>query len=225
MTTTDADRKTKRTTLKRHPERGAHDFGTIARILDEAIYCHVGFVVDGQPYVVPTGFGRDGRTLYIHGSATSRMLRNLSSGVRVCVTATLFDGLVMARSAFKHSINYRSVVVLGIAQPLEADEKLHGLRTITEHIAPGRWADVRSPSEQELKATSVLKLDIDEASAKIRQGPPIEDEEDATRPVWSGQLPFALEPQALVADDLTPPDIAPPAYLIDYRRPDRADAR
>jgi nitroimidazol reductase NimA-like FMN-containing flavoprotein (pyridoxamine 5'-phosphate oxidase superfamily) len=211
--------RTKRTTLKRLPKRGVHDFDTIARILDEGLYCHVGFVADGQPFVVPTGYGRDGRALYIHGSAASRMLRALSEGVPVCVTVTLFDGLVLARSAFHNSINYRSVVVLGVARPVEGDEKLHGLRTITEHITPGRWADVRGPTAQELKATTVLRLGIDEASAKIRTGGPIDDEEDLALPVWAGVLPFALVPQPPVPEAVLPSAVAPPPYVSHYARP------
>jgi nitroimidazol reductase NimA-like FMN-containing flavoprotein (pyridoxamine 5'-phosphate oxidase superfamily) len=212
--------RTKRTTLKRSPKRGHHGFETVARILDEGLYCHVGFVVDGQPFVVPTGYGREGRALYIHGSAASRMLRALSDGVPMCVTVTLFDGLVLARSAFHNSINYRSVVVLGVARPVEGDEKLHGLHTITEHIMPGRWAEVRGPNPQELKATSVLRLEIDEASAKVRTGGPIDDEEDLASPVWAGGLPFALVPQPPITDDGV--TAAPPPYVTRYRRPNGA---
>ncbi len=208
--------KTTRTTLKRKPDRGAHDFETMARILDEAIYCHIGFVVDGQPLVVPTGYGRDGRTLYIHGSSASRMLRTLADGLPICLTVTLLDGLVLARTAFHHSINYRSVIVLGMAEEAVGDEKLRGLRVITEHMARGRWADARPPNDRELAATAVLKLEIEEASAKIRVGGPIDDEEDRAYPAWAGVLPFALEAQAPVADDGV--SAAPPGYLIRYRR-------
>jgi len=219
VTATDDRLKTERTTLKRLPERGAHDFDTIASILDEAIFCHIGFVADSQPFVVPTGYGRDGRTLYIHGSSASRMLRTLSTGAPVCFTATLLDGLVMARSAFHHSINYRSVIVLGAALEVTGDEKLHGLRAITEHMARGRWADVRPPTEQELKATSVLKLEIDEASAKIRIGGPKEDPADLPSPIWAGHLPFVLVPQPPVPDEHTPADAELSDYLATYRRP------
>lgn len=217
--TTTKTLRTKRTTLKRRPQRGAHDFETVARILDEGLYCHVGFVVDGQPFVVPTGYGRDGRALYIHGSAASRMLRTLSDGVPVCVAVTLFDGLVLARSAFHNSINYRSVVVLGVAQPVAADDKLHALRAITEHITPGRWDDARGPTAQELKATTVLRLEIYEASAKIRTGGPIDEEEDLALPVWAGVLPFALVPQRPVPDDGLPPGATLPSYVSHYVRP------
>ena len=210
--------KTKRTALKRKPDRGAHDFETMAAILDEAIYCHIGFVSDGQPFVVPTGYGRDGGALYIHGSSASRMLRTLADGVPLCFTATLLDGLVLARSAFRHSINYRSVMVLGVARELDGDEKLHGLRVITEHMARGRWADVRAPNDQELKATAVLKLPIDEASAKIRRGGPIDDGVDLELPVWAGQLPFALVPEPPIGDPRVVDGVAVPPYVTKYRR-------
>jgi nitroimidazol reductase NimA-like FMN-containing flavoprotein (pyridoxamine 5'-phosphate oxidase superfamily) len=215
--------KTPRTTVRRRPDRGAYDFETIASILDEGLVCHIGFVVDGQPYVVPTGYGRDGRTLYLHGSAASRMLRALAGGTPICVTVTLLDGLVLARSAFHHSINYRSVVALGVAQEVEGDEKLHGLRVITEHMARGRWADVRGPTEAELKATSVLKLELTEASAKVRRGPPLDDEEDFAVPAWAGQLPFALVPQPPVPDERLAAGTVLPDYVARYRRPGGRD--
>ena len=211
--------QTARTTLERKPERGSHDFETIARILDEALYCHIGFVVDSQPFVVPTGYGRDGRTLYIHGSSASRMLRTLSRGMPICVTVTLLDGLVLGRSARRHSINYRSVMVLGVAREVDGDDKLRGLEVITEHMASGRWADVRGPTAEELKATAVLKLEIEEASAKVRQGPPLDYEQDLTRPIWAGEIPFALVPQTPVPDAQLPPEVKLPVYLAGYRRP------
>ncbi|MDZ4277653.1 MAG: pyridoxamine 5'-phosphate oxidase family protein [Dehalococcoidia bacterium] len=211
--------RTERTTIRRKPERGTHDFETIAGILDEGIFCHIGFVVDGQPFVVPTGYGRDGRALYIHGSAASRMLRALSKGVPVCVTVTLLDGLVLGRSAFRHSMNYRSVMVLGVARQVRGEEKVHGLRSITEHMARGRWDDARPPTPEELKATTVLKLDIEEASAKIRAGPPLDDEEDLSLRVWAGVLPFALVPQPPVPDGRLEPGVEVPAYAKHYGRP------
>ena len=214
--------KTPRTTLKRLPKRGTHDFETIASILDEGIFCHAGFVVDGQPFVVPTGYGRDGEALYVHGSSASRMLKKLSKGVPVCVTVTLLDGLVLARSAFHHSINYRSVMVLGIAHETKGDEKLRGLRVITEHMFRGRWDDVRAPTAQELKATSVLKIDITEASAKLRSGGPLDDEEDLSFPAWAGVLPFALVPQPPVPEAGLPPGTKVPPYVAKYRRGARA---
>lgn len=205
---------TERTTLRRLPKRGDHERATIDAILDEALVCHVGFAVEGQPYVIPTIHGRMDDRLYVHGSAASRMLRTLSGGVPVCVTVTLIDGLVMARSAFHHSMNYRSVVVLGTAVPVEdAGEKLAALRTIVEHVSPGRWAEAREPNDKEMKATSVLRLPISEASAKIRSGPPIDDEEDYAMPIWAGVVPLRLVAQAPVADArLHPRAPAPPSY-------------
>ncbi len=182
-----------RTTLGRHPERGTHERETVNQILDEGFVCHVGFVSDGQPYVIPTGYARVGDELYIHGSAASRMLRHLEKGIAMCVTVTLLDGLVMARAAFSHSMNYRSVVVLGTASLVESqEEKMAALQAITEHIVPGRWAEARWPTPQELKATSVLKLPLTEASAKIRTGGPKDKEEDLAYPVWAGVLPLSL---------------------------------
>jgi len=211
--------KTERTRVKRLPDRGHYDRETIYAILDEAFICHVGYVVDGQPYVIPTGFARIGDDLYIHGSSASRMLRNLSQGVDVCVTVTLIDGLVLARSAFHHSINYRSVVVLGKAELVEdAEEKNNALEAFTEHVVPGRWAEVRWPSELELKATSVLKLPIDEASAKIRTGDPKDDEEDYAMDVWAGVLPLSIEPGDPAPDTLLKDGIPVPAYVRDYER-------
>lgn len=191
---------TPRTTLRRLPKRGSHDRVTVEAILDEALVCHVGFVAEGQPYVIPTIHGRSGDRLYVHGSAASRMLRTLAGSVPVCVTVTLVDGLVMARSAFHHSMNYRSVVVLGSATVVEeAEDKTEALRVIVEHVSPGRWAEVRPPNENELKATTVLSLPITEASAKVRSGPPIDDEEDYALPYWAGVIPLrtiALPPEA-----------------------------
>ena len=211
--------QSERTKVKRLPARGQYDRETINAILDEGFICHVGFVVDGQPYVIPTGYARVNDVLYIHGSSASRMLRNLSKGINVCVTVTLIDGLVLARSAFHHSVNYRSVVILGNAELVEDnDEKNTALEALTEHIVPGRWADVRWPSEIEMKATTVLKLAIEEASAKIRTGDPKDDEEDYTLDVWAGVLPLKLETGKPVADSRLDNDIAAPDYIQDYRR-------
>ena len=185
--------QTLRTKLHRLPKRGSYDRELVYQILDEAFICHVGLVVDGQPYVIPTGYGRAGDTLYIHGSAASRMLRNLAKGIDVCVTVTLTDGLVLARSAFHHSMNYRSVVVLGQATVVEDEqEKLIALEALSNHIIPHRWSEVRAPNEQELKATLVLALPLVEVSAKVRTGPPIDDEEDYQLPVWAGVIPLRL---------------------------------
>lgn len=211
--------KTARSSIKRLPKRGAYDRETINAILDEAIICHVGFVVDGQPYVIPTGYARVGEDLYIHGSAASRMLRELSKGVDVCVTVTLLDGLVLARSAFHHSMNYRSVVVLGKAALVtDADEKYAALKALTEHFVPGRWPEVRWPNELELKATSVLKLPIAEASAKIRTGPPIDDDEDYTMDVWAGVLPFSTVAGRTIDDPKLTPGIDVPDHVLNYKR-------
>ena len=211
--------QTKRTTVKRLPARGNYDRETINSILDEGFICHVGFVIDDQPYVIPTGYARVGEDLYIHGSSASRMLRNLSEGINVCVTVTLIDGLVLARSAFHHSMNYRSVVILGKAELVsDDDEKNRALEALTEHIVPKRWADVRWPSELELKATTVLKLAIDEASAKIRTGGPIDDEEDYAMDVWAGVLPLKLGTDYPIADDRLHDSIPVPEYVTSYRR-------
>jgi len=211
--------QTSRTKLKRLPSRGAYDRETINAILDEAFICHVGFVVDGQPYVIPTGYARIGDDLYIHGSAASRMMRSLAEGIDVCVTVTLIDGLVLARSAFHHSMNYRSVGILGKAEMVtDADEKNKALEAFTEHIIPGRWAEVRWPTELELKATTVLRLPITEASAKIRTGDPVDDDEDYSMNVWAGVLPLALTPGSAIADENLNAGIEIPEYVTNYKR-------
>ncbi len=211
--------ETRRTKLKRLPKRGHFDRETIYPILDEALICYVGFAVEGQPYVIPTGFARIGDDLYIHGSSASRMLRNIAKGIDVCVTVTLLDGLVLARSAFHHSMNYRSVVILGKAALVEdADEKNKALEAFTEHIIPGRWAEVRWPTELELTATSVLKLPIQEASAKIRTGDPKDDEEDYAMDVWAGVLPLELQCGAAVRDARFEVQAEVPAYVANYSR-------
>ncbi|HWX15627.1 MAG TPA: pyridoxamine 5'-phosphate oxidase family protein [Chthoniobacterales bacterium] len=184
---------TERTTLKRLPGRATYERDTIYQILDEGFVCHVGFIANGQPIVIPTAYGRAEDILYIHGSVASRMLRALADGIQVCVTVTLVDGLVLARSAFHHSMNYRSVVVFGTAYAVkDAIEKTRALRTFSEHVIPGRWAEVREPSEDELKKTLVLRIPLTEASAKVHSGPPIDEEADYTLPVWAGELPLRL---------------------------------
>ena len=196
---------TPRTTLRRLPDRGRFDRPTVYGILDEALTCHVGFVVDGQPFVIPTIHARVEDHLYVHGSAASRMLKTLKDGVPVCLTATLLDGLVLARSAFHHSMNYRSVVVLGDARAVTDDkEKWDALEAIVEHVATGRWAEVREPSAKEMAGTLVLRLPIEEASAKIRTGPPIDDEEDYALECWAGVLPMRLVPGTPVPDPRLP---------------------
>lgn len=210
---------TNRTKVKRLPDRGRYDRETIYAILDEAFICHVGFVVDGQPYVIPTGFARIGDDLYIHGSSASRMLRNLSMGIEMCATVTLIDGIVLARSAFHHSINYRSVVILGQAQLVDdSKEKNKALEAFTEHVVPGRWAEVRWPTEAELKATTVLKLPIEEASAKMRAGDPKDDEEDHAMNVWAGVVPLSITASVPIADSLLAERIEVPHYISNYSR-------
>ena len=209
---------TARTTVKRHPERGAYDRETIDAILDEALICHVGFALDGQPFVMPTIHARDGDVLYVHGSPGSRLLRNLKTGIDMCVTVTLLDGLVLARSVYNHSMNYRSVVVLGRARELtDRDEKLRAMERVVEHVVPGRWADARRPSEKEIKATTILALPLNEASAKVRSGPPTDDEDDLSLAVWAGVIPLTLAPGAPIADDEV--DTALPEYAQGYARP------
>lgn len=210
---------TERTLVVREPHRGVYDRAATYKILDEGFICHVGFAVDGQPFVIPTGYGRAGDNLYIHGSAASRMLRNLRQGVPVCVTVTLLDGLVLARSIFNHSMNYRSVVVLGTAVAVEdPKEKLSALQAISEHILPGRWAEVRQPNEKELKATQVMRLPITEFSAKVRQGPPIDDEEDYAFPTWAGVIPLQMVAGEPVDDSRLEAGRAVPEYVTRYSR-------
>ena len=208
-----------RTRVVREPERGVYDRAAAYRILDEGFICHVGFVVDGQPFVIPTGYGRAGDNLYIHGSAASRMLRRIDQGVPVCVTVTLLDGLVLARSIFNHSMNYRSVVVLGTAVAVaDPKEKLEALRLLSEHILPGRWAESRQPNEREIKATLVMRLPITEFSAKVRQGPPIDDEEDYGFPTWAGVIPLEMIAAAPINDPRLDPKTRVPGYALSYSR-------
>ena len=211
---------TERTTVRRLPKRGSYDRAVLDAILDEGLVCHVGFAVSGQPYVIPTTYGRVGDRLYLHGSAASRMLKELRGGIPVCVTVTHLDGLVLARSAFHHSMNYRSAVVLGMAEEVvDAEERGAALRAIVDHVVPGRWDTVRSPSEIELRATLVLRLAIDEASAKIRTGPPVDDDADYDLPCWAGVLPLRTTVLPAVADPRLPAGIAVPPHVSGYRRP------
>jgi hypothetical protein len=210
---------TPRTRVVREAHRGVYDRQTVYQILDEGFLCHVGFIADGQPFVIPTSYGRKDASLYIHGSAASRMLRQMKDGVPVCVTVTLLDGLVLARSIFNHSMNYRSVVVLGKATLVEdAAEKLEALRLLSEHILPGRWADARQPNERELKQTSVLKLPIEEFSAKVRTGPAIDDEEDYAFPTWAGVVPLEMTAGAPIDDSRLDPAQDVPDYAKHYKR-------
>jgi nitroimidazol reductase NimA-like FMN-containing flavoprotein (pyridoxamine 5'-phosphate oxidase superfamily) len=203
----------------REAERGVYDRESAYRILDEGFICHVGFVVDGQPYVIPTSYGRSGDNLYIHGSAASRMLRNLNSDIPVCITVTLLEGLVLARSIFNHSMNYRSVVILGkatvVADPIE---KIEVLRRLSEHILPGRWDQSRPPNERELKATFALRVPITEFSAKVRKGPPIDDEEDYSFQTWAGVIPLETVAQPPIPDERCSPETPVPAYAKAYSR-------
>jgi uncharacterized protein len=211
--------QTQRTTLKRLPKRGVYDRELVYRILDEGFICHVSFVVDGQPFVIPTGYARIADQLYIHGSQVSRMLRTLAQGIDVCIAVTLVDGIVLARSAFHHSINYRSVVIFGCAAMVEENQaKLAALFAFSEHVIPGRWNDVREPTEQELKATTVLSLPLLEVSAKVRTGPPIDDEEDYALNIWAGVLPLRMIAGEPIDDPRLPENIEPPTYTLKYRR-------
>jgi len=211
--------QTPRTTLKRLPKRASHEREVINQILDEGFVCHVGFAVNDQPFVIPTGYARVDDTLIIHGSQASRMLRTLGKGIEVCVTVTLIDGLVLARSAFHHSMNYRSVVVFGRASVIEnRKEKIAALLALSEHMIPGRWKDVREPNESELQQTTVLSLPIDEASAKIRTGPPLDDEEDYDLPIWAGVIPLQMTAGDPIYDPRLALETEAPTYARNYQR-------
>ncbi len=190
-----------RSQVRRLPERGAYDRETIHAILDAGLVCHVGFVSDGQPFVIPMNYGRDGDRLLLHGSVASRLMRGMEAGWPVCLTVTLLDGLVLARSAFHHSMNFRSVVLFGRARPVaDSAAKTAALRVISEHLVPGRWDEVRPPDARELAMTAVLEVPIEEASAKIRTGPPKDDPEDLSLPVWAGVLPLETIPGVPLQD-------------------------
>lgn len=204
---------TRRTRVVREPHRGVYDRDACYAILDEALVCHIGFAVDGQPFVIPTLFARIDDVVYFHGSAASRMLRHIASGAHMSLTATLVDGIVLARSVFNHSINYRSVVVLGVATIVEdAASKRSALHAFTDKLLRGRWGDARPPTDNELAATSVLRLPLDELSAKVRSGPPIDKDEDMTLPVWAGVLPLHTVAGAPLRDEQCDPTLSPPAY-------------
>lgn len=211
--------KTDKTQVKRAPKRGHYDFETIASLLDEGLVCHVGFVVNHQPFVIPTAYGRLGPKVYIHGAGASRMMKALDAGIDVCFSVTLLDGLVLARSAYHHSMNYRSVVLFGQAEQVrELDEKMIALKAFTEHVMKGRWDEVRSPNDAELANTVVLSLPITEASAKIRTGPPIDDPADYDLPVWAGVLPLVQQSGSPIADPKMPSDIPMPSNVLAYSR-------
>lgn len=211
--------KTKKNSIKRLPKRGYYDRETIYRILDEALICHVGFAVEGQPYVIPTNFARLGDRIVLHGAKASRLLKHVEDGHPVCLEATIVDGLVLARSVFHHSMNYRSVVIFGTGHLVENEqEKLRALEAVTEHLVPGRWKEARLPSRKELNATTVVSIKIDEASAKVRVGPPVDEEEDYALPVWAGVLPLREIPLSPVRDEQQTEDLPIPEYVSAYSR-------
>jgi nitroimidazol reductase NimA-like FMN-containing flavoprotein (pyridoxamine 5'-phosphate oxidase superfamily) len=219
MPTTHEIPVTDRTTLKRHPERGTYERARLETILDEGLVAHVGFIANGRPYVIPTLFARVGDTVYIHGSAISRMLGTIGSGVDVCITVTLLDGLVLARSVFNHSMNYRSVVIFGTGRIVtDRAEKLAALRATVEHVVKGRWDEARQPTENEMAATLVVGVPLTEASAKIRTGPPKDDKDDYTRPVWAGVIPLTLTAGVPVPDPLLAAGTGVPRYATEYKR-------
>jgi uncharacterized protein len=208
---------TKRTELRRIPDRGSHEWKTINQILDAGFLAHVGFCVNGQPFVIPTLYGRDEGRLYLHGSAVSRMLRELETRIPACVTVTLVDGLVLSRSAFDHSMNYRCVVAFGTARKVaDPEQKIKCVRVISEHLIAGRWEDVREPSEKELKATTVLEFSIEEASSKVRGGPPLDDESDYGLRVWAGVLPLEMRSLPPIPDDKLIKGVTLPDYVRRY---------
>ncbi len=208
-----------RTRVTREPQLAVYDRAAAYHILDEGFVCHVGFTVDNQPYVIPTAYGRKGDCLYIHGSAASRMLRGMKAGLPVCITVTLIDGLVLARSVFNHSMNYRSVVVLGTAQAVEGlAEKIAALKVISDHVIPGRWEEARTPNERELQATLVVQVPIREFSAKVRTGPPIDDEEDYSYPTWAGVIPIEMVAREAQADPRLRAQPTVPSYAVAYTR-------
>jgi nitroimidazol reductase NimA-like FMN-containing flavoprotein (pyridoxamine 5'-phosphate oxidase superfamily) len=211
---------TQLSTVKRLPQRGSYDRATVYQILDEGFICHVGCTIDGYPRVIPTGYGRVGDKLYIHGSSASRMLRTLQGGIPACVTVTLLDGLVLARSIFHHSMNYRSVIMFGVASVLvDPVEKLEALRAFSEHIVPGRWDEVRPPNQSEIARTVILSLPLVEVSAKVRTGPPVDDDYELS--VWAGEVPL----RSVAGDPIDDPrlhlGILPPPHIKNYTRPVR----
>jgi nitroimidazol reductase NimA-like FMN-containing flavoprotein (pyridoxamine 5'-phosphate oxidase superfamily) len=215
----DAKAPSARTTVKRHADRGVYDRETIESILDEATFCHVAVVVDGSPRVIPTIHARVGDTLYIHGSNASRTLRALKDGAEACIVVTLLDGLVLARSAFNHSMNYRSVLVFGaVREVTDPDEKWEAQRALVDHVVPGRSADARMPNEKEMKQTTILAIPLDEASAKVRTGDPIDAEEDYDLPIWAGVIPLDTVPRQPIDDPRLAPGLEPPDYAKRYRR-------
>ncbi len=211
---------TPRTKIRQVARNAVHDRESVNAILDEGLVCHVGFVEDGQPYVLPMSYARDGNKLYVHGSASSRLLKALAGGTPCCITVTLIDGIVLARSLLHHSMNYRSVVIIARGRALtKGEEKNRALERITEHVVPGRWNDARQPTDRELDATSVIEFPIEECSAKMRTGPPNDDERDYQLPHWAGVIPLALMAGEPVPDERLKPGTPRPSYVSDYTRP------
>ena len=208
--------KTDRTKVKRVPSRGVYDRETINSILDSTFHCNVAFDYEGKPMLIPTLFGRDGDVVYFHGAMSSRMMKELNTGIPIAFSVTLIDGLVLARSAFHHSMNYRSVVAFGKATIVEDHDKLHALKCVSEHVISGRWDESRLPNAKELKATMVLKLEIDEASAKIRTGPPSDDKPDYDLDIWAGVIPLEMEAQQPIPDPVLTGGIQTPNSVMDY---------
>jgi len=206
-----AGRKSK---VNRKPERGFYDAETINKIIDEALYCHVSFILDDQPFIIPTIHARIDDQLILHGAKASRLLKQISTGNEIAIAVTILDGLVLARSVFHHSMNYRSVIIFGKGVEITDDkQKMIALQAVTDHILPGRWNDARKPNEKELKATSVISVKINEASAKIRTGPPKDEEEDYSLPVWAGVIPFTQKPSKEVDDPILKKGISIPDYI------------
>ncbi len=219
MSNTETLQTTDRSKIKIRPRLGHYERSIVNQILDESLVVHVGFMVENQPFVIPMGYGRDGDRLYIHGSTASRMLKSLEKGIDICVTATLLDGIVIARSLFHHAMNYRSVVLFGRATLVESEEeKMHALKVLSEHIIPGRWEQARTPTTLEVKGTTVLAFPIEEGSAKIRSGEPHDNAEDYALPIWAGQLPLKLTAGVLIPDPKLSSDIAAPNNLTNYHR-------
>jgi nitroimidazol reductase NimA-like FMN-containing flavoprotein (pyridoxamine 5'-phosphate oxidase superfamily) len=209
--------KTPRVSLRRVAKLGHYDWDTVAGVLDKTFICNVGYVIDGQPIVIPTSYGRDGRTLYIHGSAASQMLRAVGGGIPICVTVHMIDALVLSRSIFNHTVNYHSVVIMGEAKPVHGEEKLRALRLMTENIIPGRWDEAREPTESEMKQTSVLSIEINEASAKIRTAGVPEFPEDLALPHWAGIIPLTMVAGEPISDHRLAPGTPVPGYASDFQ--------
>lgn len=211
--------KTERNRVRRLPQRGQYDHETIYKILDEALICHVGFVENNMPFVIPINFARVDDTIILHGSKTSRLLKHIEAGNPICIEATIVDGLVLARSVFNHSVNYRSVVLFGSGSVVENErEKMAALEAVTEHLIPGRWSEARLPNPKELNATLVISVKIEEASAKVRGGPAGDDEEDYALPVWAGVLPMQELTSSPIPDERLHENISAPEYVTRYSR-------